>query len=306
MLQSRMPRTSRESSPRSDRSTSSFEQALAADFGGSIVQADYVGETAGALGRLGFARDNTLACVAACRDEIASSLLVDVDHLLADPFSLVSLAGMVTAGRTGLRAALAHAPVVEGRRRVVCYAMPHIAISEAGIVGEVQRPGLQAPSRACGALHAFRQQLTGDGTELGFDPLDAEQSLLSARLLPVLPALDPGSVPDLVDLVQLTAQAIEDDLWELFQQVAAGQLVDSALFTGVQVHGPGGANYVWPRSGYVLVDGNVQVIDHRSPTGQPSGGHQGRSSRTRRWLARGAAASTAVVLLSARQQQERS
>lgn len=279
----------------------SFARALDQHFAGAMLEAGYVASTADVLARHGFTTDNTLACVAGCRDEIATPLINDVETSWGPPFSLVSLAGMLTAGRTGLSAAVHHAPIEGGKRRMVFYAMPHIAISEAGTVGEVRRPGVRSPSRACGALHALQQHLTSGGNELGFDHLDAEQSLLTARLVPALSA---EAVPSLVDLVQLTAQTIEDDLWELFQHVAAGQPVDGALFTGVQVHGPGGATYVWPRSGYVLVDGDVQVIDHHSPI-ESGSGHQDRPSRTRKWLARGAAASTAVVLLSSRRQQDR-
>lgn len=289
MLQRRVPRTSRASSPRSDRSTSRFEQAMAAHYGGSIVQADYVAETADALSRLGFARDNTLACVAACRDEIASSVVVDVDRRWGSPFSLVSLAGMVTAGRTGLGAALAHAPVVEGRRRVVCYAMPHIAISADGVIGEVERRGVPTPSHACGALSALQRDLRGAGTALSVDRLDAEQTLLAERLGP---AIAGHAVPDLLELTGLAAEAIEEDLWHVFANTVddrrADPPVDWALLAGTQIHGPGGVDHVQPRSGHVSVNGTLHVID---PVADADlGVERSRRPRARRWLARGAAA----------------
>lgn len=271
-----------------------FRQALDQHFPEAMPVTDYLASTAGALAGLGFKPDNSLVCVAACRDEIATPLFDAVGQRWGTPFSLVSLAGMLTAGRTGLAAAAHHAPTEAGRRRMVFYAMPHIGISEAGTIGEVQRPGVSGPSKACGALHALHGELTSGSIAVELDRLDAEQCLLTARLRP---AIDTNTVPSLVDLVHLSAQAIEDDLWELFQQVAdpSARAIDAALFTAVQVHGPGGTNYIWPRSGYVLVEANTHTIDHRPAP------NRDRGTRTRKWLARGAAASTAAVLLNARQ-----
>ncbi|MGI9599433.1 MAG: hypothetical protein ACR2QK_24935 [Acidimicrobiales bacterium] len=127
-----------------------FVKALDKHFPEAMPEADYLAGTADVLARHGFTADNTLACVAACRDEIAAPLLHDVEASWGQPFSLVSLAGMLTAGRTGLSAAVHHAPIEAGKRRMVFYAMPHIAISKAGTIGEVLRPGVTSPSRACG------------------------------------------------------------------------------------------------------------------------------------------------------------
>ncbi len=235
-----------------------FAGALERHFPGSIPEADYVARTAHLLQGEGFTSKNTLAAVAVCRDEIARSLFVDVEERWGPTFSLASLAGMVTAGRTGIAAALSHAPMHGDLKRIVVYAMPHIAIDAVGTIGQVQRPGLPEPSKACGSLVAFRDAMLAGHVQIGVDRFDAEQSLLSHRLGPLI---GHGEVPDLVDLTKLTATAIESDLASIIDEVL-GQSShsneprpESATLTGVQIHGPDNMNYVWPRTAHMVIGG---------------------------------------------------
>jgi hypothetical protein len=238
-----------------------FDTTLDAHFPGSIPEAEFVARTAQLLEREGFTKENTLAAVALCRDEIARSLFLDVEDRWGPSFSLASLAGMITAGRTGISAALSHAPTQDGRKHIVVYAMPHIAIDRYGTIGQVQRPGLSEPSSACGALTQFRNGLLAGHHQIGVDRFDAEQSLLGHRLQPMI---EHGEVPDLVDLTKWAASAIEDDLEAIIDDVLTESLdnsevrPDGATFTGVQIHGPDSANYVWPRNAHLVVDGTLQ------------------------------------------------
>jgi hypothetical protein len=237
-----------------------FATALEAHFPGSILEADFISNTAELLDGEGFTRSNTLAGVAVCRDEIAATLSSDVEKLWGPPFSLASLAGMVTAGKAGFSAALSHAPTDNGRRHLVAYAMPHIAIDRHGTIGQVRRPGVSQPSSACGALVAYRHRLQAGHVQIGVDRFDAEMSLLSHRLQPMLPH---GEVPDLVELTKLAAVAIEDDLTSIIDEVLAtsdddDSVPSGATFTGIQIHGPEGTNYVWPRNAHIVVDGTLR------------------------------------------------
>ncbi len=240
-----------------------FDAILDVHFPGSIPEAEFVVRTAQLLESEGFTKENTLATVALCRDEIARSLFVDVEDRWGPAFSLASLAGMITAGRTGLSAALSHAPTSEGLKHIVVYAMPHIAIDRHGTIGQVLRPGLSEPSSACGSLVAFRDGLLAGHHQIGVDRFDAEQSLLGHRLQPMI---EHGEVPDLVDLTKWAASAIEDDLRAIIDDVLTDSLdnsgvrPDGATFTGVQIHGPDNANYVWPRDAHLVVNGVFQDI----------------------------------------------
>ena len=234
-----------------------FDDAIAQHFPGAMTKDSFLASTFERLAREGFSEENTLACVALCRDEIAGLLVRGVERYWGHAFSLASLAGMVTAGRTGLGAAMAHAPTHDRRRHIVVYAMPHIAIAADGTIGQVRRSGLSKPSSACGALVQFRDGLLAGEVEIEFNRLDTEQSLLSSRLLSLIPY---GEIPELVDLTKLTAATIEDDLREIIAQLLEDEpsdeasAADHAMFTGVQIHGPDDTNYVWPRSAHIVID----------------------------------------------------
>jgi hypothetical protein len=245
------------------RSNTAFDDAIAEHFPGAVTKDSFLASTYERLAREGFSEANTLPCVALCRDEIAGLLVRGVERYWGHAFILASLAGMVTAGRTGLSAAMAHAPTHDGRQHIVLYAMPHIAIAADGTIGQVHRSGLSEPSSACGALVQFRDGLLAGRVEIEFDRLDAEQSLLSHRLLSLIPY---GDIPDLIDLTKLTAAAIEDDLREIIKQLLEiepsdeASAPDHAMFTGIQIHGPDGTNFVWPRSAHIVIDGEARDL----------------------------------------------
>ncbi|MEA2023003.1 MAG: hypothetical protein U9N79_01790 [Actinomycetota bacterium] len=241
---------------------SGFAEALDRHFPGAILEAEFIAGTAQRLGEEGFSKANTIACVALCRDEITRPLFTDVERFWGPAFSFAGLAGMVTAGRTGLAAAIHHAPIEDARRRFVIYAMAHIAIDADGTIGRIERPGIPEPSSACGALVAFRDELRAGTLEVEFDRYDTEQSLLKHRLLPLIKY---GNVPDLVDLTKLTVAAIEEDLHEILRSLADGwratghvMPADMAIFGGVQIHGANGVNFVWPLSARIELDGDLR------------------------------------------------
>jgi len=249
-----------------------FVETLDRHFRGAVLEREFIEGTAQRLGREGFSQANTIACVALCRDEITRPLFTDVERVWGSAFSLAGLAGMVTAGRTGLAAAIHHAPIKDGRRRFVIYATAHIAIDAEGTIGLVERPGIPGPSSACGALVAFRSELQDGTLEVEFDRYETEQSLLKHRLLPLIGY---GTVPDLVDLTKLTVTAIEDDLREILRSLAdtwkgtdREMPTDAAIFSGIQIHGPDGVNFVWPLSVHVSVGGDRQ--DHEFSSSGPA------------------------------------
>jgi hypothetical protein len=241
-----------------------FAATLDRHFPDSIPEADFVSRTAQLLEGEGFTRENTLATVAVCRDEITRPIFADVESRWGHAFNLASLAGMMTAGTTGINAALSHTPTEDGLKRLVVYAMPHIAIDDDGTIGRVHRPGLPEPSNACGALVALRDGLAAGYVQIGVDRFDAEQSLLNHRLQPMI---ENDHIPDLVDLTKLAATAIEDDLSSIIdavltQSVAHGEPPpNGATFTGVQIHGPDGGNHVWQRTAHMVIDGAQQQFE---------------------------------------------
>ncbi len=230
----------------------SFDEIFQREFPGALGDAEYVGRTVTQLRPHGFTSEDAIACLATCRDEICRSLHVQVQKEWGETFNLSSLGGMLTLGRTGFHAFHAHAPRSLVRRQHIYYAMPHIGIGDDGTLGVVDRRGIPEGSKACGALFALAEELEQGRVDLNLDMGDLEQSRLKMRLVGSMrwdQALGP------VELVKLAEQAIREDLEAgIAATVDTGQ-VDYGLFTGVQIHGPGHRDYIFPGASYAVVNG---------------------------------------------------
>ena len=234
-----------------------FEQVLEKIFLKVYTEADFVKRSYEALHGFGFGADNTIACVGVCRDEITQPLISLIRDTWGESFNLSSLAGMFFAGKTGLTAAMHHAPNVDGRERYVYYALPHIAIDDEVQVGLCKRHGRGGKSIACGALNALQQEMAGGRLDLSMDNEDVEQSLLKMRLLKEIPY---GQVPGLLELTKITQLVIQTDLENTLKRIVDTGKSDYAIVTGIQIHGPDG-NYVWPASSYAVVNGRKTELN---------------------------------------------
>ncbi len=254
----------------------SFHIVVRHRFPGSIAQREYVSLIDAELRRVGFAPDTTLVAVGRCRDELTSSLPAAIEARWGPVFDLAGLAGLLSAGLTGVEAALGHAPIVDGRARLVVVAMSHVGIADDGTVGALRRPGLDHPVAACGSL---RRLLDGSGRQRRrvVDPaLDLEQSHVEAALGP----LPPGTGADLADLARLALARIEADAAAILDRLAvrSSTPLDHGLLTGVQIHGPLDRNLVWPSLATVEVGGEAIDIlpdNLRALTSEATGGTAG-------------------------------
>ena len=235
-----------------------FEIMLRGLFDPLFGEVDFVKRTYAALKDHGFSDTNTIAATCICRDEISQTLRSIIKHMWGgEAFNLSSLAGMFFAGKTGLLAAMHHAPVTGGRERYVFYALPHIAIGSEGQIGMCKRTGREGDSTACGSLNAFQKEMVGGRLNLSLESEDVEQSLVKQRLLREIPY---GHVPDLLELTKITHKAIHADLERVISQIVDPGKSDYALITGIQIHGPEN-NYVWPSSFYAMVNGERKIIE---------------------------------------------
>jgi hypothetical protein len=202
-------------------------------FPGAIGAEEYLKRTAEALAPHGLDTERTLALAAVCRDELTVELTRRISETWGYPFRLGSLAAMLLTGKSGLAAALAHAPRIDGRQRVVVYAMPHVGICEDGTLGAVNRPGLSGTTAACGALVRFRSELADGELNADLDRYDVEMSLTRQRLLR---SLRYGTVPSIVELTTIARDVILDDLLHISELVPGWAEADVAVFSGVQIH----------------------------------------------------------------------
>lgn len=233
-----------------------FKQRLKEAFPEAMTEPKFIEKTYNALSALGFTSDNAIACVGVCRDEITQSLIEIVKKTWGEAFNFSSLAGMLFLGKTGFSAAEHHAPNEDGKERYIYYALPHIAIDAEGSIGLCERAGRKGLSTACGALHGFQKEMAEGKLKLGLDFDDIEQSLIKMKLLQ---EIHYGQVPDLLELTKVALRVIQNDLKRMITLTADTNRSDYAIFTGIQIHGPG-ANFVWPSLCYAVVKGNRMDI----------------------------------------------
>jgi len=107
----------------------------------------------------GFTPETSINLVSVCRDEICRPFVDKLDKIWSNSFNISSLAGMIFCGRTGFKAAMAHAPVAHGKERYIFWVAPHIAVSLSGGIGKVWRTGRMKQSSACGALMAVQNEI---------------------------------------------------------------------------------------------------------------------------------------------------
>ena len=219
-----------------------FHEALQNLFPGAIPMETYFQKTTEALSPFGFIDDNTLGVVATCRDEIASPLEAEIVKHWGRTFSCRSLGGFLLLGRTGIKTGISHAPLENGRRRFVMYAMPHIALSDKGTVGVVMREGIEEASHACGSLDSVVSQLKTGRIDLHMDFEDLEQSCVRQKLLS---NLHYGEKVDLQSMTHLAAKIILKDCERLLTNLARPSEFDFAFFIGIMIHGPNDQNWIW-------------------------------------------------------------
>jgi len=234
-----------------------FEEVLKENFDRVVKEVEYVKKTYNALKAFGFNDDNSIASVCVCRDEISQTVRSIIKHIWGEAFNFSSLAAMFTAGKTGLKAAMHHAPKIDGgKERYVYYVIPHTAINEDGKTGFCKRRGIKEESSACGALCLFLDELYTGKLHIKIDEEDIEESLLKRRLLKEITY---GDIPSLIELTKITRKVIQEDLEHAIEKVIDTTKSDYALFSGIQIHAPD-ANYIWPADSYVVVDGKKQEL----------------------------------------------
>lgn len=231
-----------------------FTETLARDFPGALPVNQFVAGTQDALAARGVIRGTALPLVATCRDELAFPLTAELQRAWGGAFSMSGLAGQFTLGRTGVIAARGHAPLIEGKRTFVLFGLAHIGVGESGEIGECERPGVPGVSHACGALLAVADALRQDDVRTSdypyLDPDDPEQSRLHER---VVPRVTEPAKPSLLELTRIARGLIDEDtagVIDLLRQ--DGVPADVAIFTGIHIHGPRGADFVQP--GLCLID----------------------------------------------------
>ncbi len=218
--------------------TRSLARQIRDEFPGAVPATEFIATWHDRCVSAGFDADTSLLAVGTCRDEVCFPFVAQLEALWGPAFQLGSLGGLLTIGRTGIAAVGSHAPREPGApARYVIVAAAHIGVDSAGTFGYLRREHQEVSSRTCGALMAFRDELLTSRLRLGYDPVDPEMSLLRQR---ILTALVYGDIPEPVELTQVVARVIDEDLRELLGWIQDASVpereVQTAVVTGVLIH----------------------------------------------------------------------
>jgi Limiting CO2-inducible proteins B/C beta carbonyic anhydrases len=224
-----------------------FLEKLQLHFPDALPLEEYMQQTSQKLKSYGFVDDNTLGVVATCRDEIAGPLVYQITKYWGKTFDLRSLGGFLIAGKTGISTILGHTPMNEGIGRFVFYAMPHIAISEEGEIGNVYREGIEKVSHACGSLGEVVHELASGHINFQTDYEDLEQSIVRQK---ILSNIRYGQELNQLDITKLASTIIANDLKGLLTAVDSS-VYKYAFLTGILIHGPKDTHWIYPQDCHV-------------------------------------------------------
>ena len=223
----------------------SFSEDLQATFPGSLPSGQYLQNVERTIESLGFTTDRTLPLVSICRDELTTDFFAAIQEVWGPAFTLAGLGGVPALGRTGWGAAFSHIPNSDGRGCVLVLGFPHIGIETDGSVGVTLRRQQDTPTATCGALASIHQRSVDGTLPTEIDVADYEATRLALRLID--PAAPPAS---LVDLTIDALEAVEVDLWQALDDAELWRSHDVTVWCGVQIHGHGGDDWIWPRDAW--------------------------------------------------------
>ena len=220
-------------------------RALERHFPRAVPEPVFIDHMAHVLGMHGFTPQTSINLVSTCRDEICKPFTDYLDAKCAVPsFNISSLAGTVSCGRTGFKAAMAHSPIADGKERYVFWVAPHMALSEDNEEGKCFRVGRPSASSACGALLAVLGELKKGRVNVMIDTNDVEMSMLKQQLMGHLQ----GRVPTLTELTYATHDCILESVKRTAASAVDMGKCEYIIISGIQVHAAFSKTMFWPGS----------------------------------------------------------
>lgn len=142
------------------RNPSSYTNTVRITYSDAVSAQSFGDYTKLFLKNLGYAANNMVTSISACADDLNGPSFVDVDNIGQGPISMNEflgpfysggLAGYPHTGITGLGAFASH---VTDTGALFVINMPHIGISQSGVVGQSLRRGQTILNTSCGAVLA--------------------------------------------------------------------------------------------------------------------------------------------------------
>ena len=228
-----------------------FESRLLQQFPGAIANPKLVPTMVNMLSQRGFSQgQNTLLATSLCCDELARNLEDDLNSVYGNNFNLGGLAGFPFAGNTGFGAMTAHIP--DGGYGLIVYG-PHVGMTADGVVGKVERSGIELVDKCCGSAIAASNYV--QGITNGQNPVtpdlrkftDFQQTAVNKFILPHGQRLEQAGNDRMRELPFALYDSQDMLLWDIVQHGASKIKSGLALLGGIQINtGPNTPDYFLP------------------------------------------------------------
>ncbi len=244
-----------------------FDKVVKKNFPGAITNSALTKRTVAALEKKGVSPSNTLLATSLCCDELARVLEDDFNQIYGNNFNLGGLSGFPFAGNTGFGAMAAHVPddgfclLVHG---------PHVGISQGGVIGKVERSGIELVDNCCGSAIAasnYLQGITSGGASINANIqsfTDFQQGAVQELILPHGKRLS-----DANDRMKELPYALYDSqdvlVREIIHDGSSSIKKGLALLGGIQINtGPDSDDYFHPLR-FDFYDENGNVVENLLP-----------------------------------------
>ena len=217
--------------------------AVPTHFSGAVPDDELIKDIVKLLGRHGFHSESSVNLVSTCKDAICKDFTRKVERLSGKTADISALAGFSFCGRTGLKIAVASAPVVAGRQQYVFWVAPHIGSGDCGAARILEPSARQHSHCTCSALNLIHNELKKGRFVATLDPQDIELSLVRQQLAT---GLSWGAVPSLVALTRHAYSAALDSVRQLAAAAIDTTKCDYAIVAGVLINGTDGQDRFWP------------------------------------------------------------
>jgi len=273
-----------------ERKLDELTKGITKVFMNAMPMANFVEESKRILNDFGFNRDNSLAVVGLARDEVARPLLHALCKEWGDPYVTHSLGAQCNIGITGIKQCVSNAPEVQsngGRKRLVIFTGPNIAVNQDSEVGFLYRERKSGVTNTNNELHEIMKSFKRGGLSVSssassldlagkVDMEDLEMSLLSAKLCKQIGSNSMGFLNDLnlTNMTKLAAQSAREDFENLIYNSLDLNKVDVAVVSCIQIHGQYHDNgeaekilydteFVTMQKGFVVVRGGGERLCFR-------------------------------------------
>jgi len=241
-------------------------------FPGAMTNGDLVIRTVAILHQGGFDSSNTLLTTSLCSDELAKRLGDDFSQVYGNTYLLGGLAGFPFAGNIGFETMALHMPD-DG----FCFLVygPHVGITREGVVGSVERTGVELVDDCCrSAIEAYNVlagNIADDSSEGGALAafMDLQQKQIQFQMEPFFVNDDrlrnsPHPMRDLPYALYEKQSRLVEEIITTGQPVYA-QKQGIALLGGIQINtGPGLSDYFHPLR-FDYLNNDAQVVANLLP-----------------------------------------